>query len=134
MSIKRKDLIANAGAGLLIAMFCFFSSADREFSVLHRLCDGCFVAGVMILGAGIILFCANRGAFNLFGYSAKFGLSLILPIGKNPWDGGRDRETYYDYCERKAQEPSKPVSPLLIVGGGYILLAMILLVIYFVMK
>ena len=133
MSIKRKDLIANAIAGLLIAMFCFFNTADRGFTVLRRLCDGSFVAGVMIFGAGVILFCANRGAFNLFGYSARMGLSLIFPIGKNPWDGSRGRETYYDYCERKAQEPAKPVSPLLIVGGGYILIAMILLIIYYVM-
>ena len=131
MSINRKDLIATAVSGMLIVLFCFYYSADRDYSIIHRICDGCFVTGVMLTGAGLILHCANKGAFNLFGYSAKFGMNLIMPfIGKNPWLGDRDRETYYEYCMRKAEEGPKPVSHLLIVGGAYLAVAAVCLVIY----
>lgn len=132
MTIKRKDLIVTAIVGLLIVSFSFFGSADRGYTVVHRLCDGCFTTGVLFAGAGIILFCANRGAFNLFGYGAKFGLSLILPIGRNPWTANGERETYFDYCQRKAEQEPKPVSHLLIIGGTYLLLAAVLLVIYMI--
>ena len=130
MTIKPKDLIVTAVTGLLIVAFIFFGSADRGHSIVHRICDGCFATGVLMTGAGIILFCANKGALNLFGYGAKFGLSLILPIGKNPWISNGERETYYDYCQRKAEQDPKPVSHLLIVGGAYLAIAVVCLVIY----
>ena len=131
MTIKRKDLIVTVVVGVLVVLFCFFNSADRGYSVIHRLCDGCFTAGILLGGIGVIMFCANKGALNLFGFGAKFGLNLILPIfGKNPWNADGERETYYDYCQRKAEQEPKPVSHLLITGGAYLLLAVVLLVVY----
>ena len=133
MTIKRKDLIATAVSGLLIVAFCFIGSAERGYMIVHRLCDGCFVTGVLLTGAGIILLCANKGALNIFGYGARSGLNLILPIfGKGPTKEDGERETYFDYCQRKAEQGPKPVSHLLIVGGIYLVLAAILLVIYLV--
>lgn len=130
MTDKRKDLIVTAASGLLIIAFVYFNTADFGYSIVHRICDGCFVTGVMLFGAGIILHCSNKGALNLFGYSAKFGLSLIVPVGKNPWTANGERETYYDYCERKAKQEPKPISHLLIVGGAYLAIAVVLLIIY----
>ena len=130
MTIKRKDLIVTAITGLLIVAFCYFGSADRGYTIVHRLCDGCFTTGVLFAGVGIILHCANKGALNLFGYGARFGLSLILPIGKNPWMANGERETYLDYCQRKSEQEPKPVSHLLIVGGVYLVIAAVLLVVY----
>jgi len=133
MTIKRKDLIVTAISGLLIVAFCFFGSAERDYTIIHRLCDGCFVTGVLLTGAGMILLCANHGAFNIFGFGARSGLNLILPIfGQGPTKDNGERETYYEYCQRKAERGPKPVSHLLIVGGVYLVLAAILLVIYMV--
>lgn len=131
MSDKRKELVVAVVVGLLIAGFVFFGSADRGHTIVHRLCDGSFAAGMLLGGMGVILYCANKGAFNLFGYGARFGLNLILPIfGKNPWAANGERETYYDYCERKSEQEPKPVSHLLIAGGLYLAIAAVLLVIY----
>lgn len=133
MSVNRKDIIVSAVCGLMFVLFVFYASAEQEFTIVHRLCNGFFVAGAMLGSAGLLLHCANKGAFNLFGFSARYGLNLIMPfITKNPWNGDRDRETYYDYCVRKSEEPHKPVAHLLIVGGGYLVISAILLVVYWV--
>ena len=42
MSNKRKELALSVVSGLLIVIFVFFSTADRDHSIVHRLCDGCF--------------------------------------------------------------------------------------------
>ena len=133
MTINRRDLIVAAVLGVLIASFCFFSSADRGYTIVHRICDGCFTTGILLTGIGVIMHCSNKGALNLFGFGAKFGLNLILPIfGKNPWTADGERETYYDYCMRKAEADPKPVSHLLIVGGAFLVTAAILLVVYLI--
>ena len=131
MSDKRKNIIVAVVLGFLIAGFVFISTADRGHTIIHRACDGCFVSGILLGGMGVILHCANKGAFNLFGFGARFGLNLILPIfGKNPWAANGERETYYDYCEKKREREPKPVGHLLIVGGAFLLIAAVLLVIY----
>ena len=127
---KRKDLIVDFVLGLLVVSFCYFNPSNPESTVIHRILDGCFVAGILLCGSGTILFCSSKGAFNIFGYGAKFGLSLIIPIGKNPWMGDGERETYYDYCARKAEEKPKSFVPMLIVGGVFLLASLVLLVIY----
>ena len=131
MSNKRKELALAVVSGLLIVVFVFLGTADRDHSIVHRLCDGCFAAGMLLGGMGVILHCANQGALNLFGYGARFGLNLILPIfGKNPWKADGERESYYDYCARKQEQEPKPTSHLLLAGGFYLLLAAVLLVVY----
>ena len=134
MSTKRKDLVVSAVCGLMFVLFVFYGSADQDFTIVHRLCNGCFVAGMMMGGAGVILYCAGKGAFDLFGYSAREGLNLIMPIfGSNPLTSEGKRESYYDYCMRKREEPKKPIGHLLIVGGGYLVISGILLVIHMIM-
>ena len=131
MSDKRKEFAVAVVLGLLIAGFVFFGTADRGHSVIHRACDGCFAAGMLLGGMGVILYCANQGAFNIFGFGARYGLNLILPIfGKNPWAANGERETYYDYCEKKREQEPKPVSHLLITGAAFLLIAAVLLVVY----
>ena len=134
MSINRKDLIVAAVCGLMFVTFVFYGSADQEFTIVHRLCNGFFVAGMMMGGAGVILYCAGKGAFDLFGYSAKEGLNLIMPIfSRDHLSPDGKKESYYDYCMRKREEPKKPIGHLLIVGGGYLVLSGILLVVHMVM-
>ena len=135
MSINRKDIIVSAVCGLMFVLFVFYGSDEQNFTVVHRLCNGFFVAGMMLGGAGVILHCASKGAFDLFGYSAREGLNLIMPIfGSNPLTAEGKRESYYEYCTRKREEPRKPIGHLLIVGGGYLLISGILLIVHMIMK
>ena len=134
MSINRKDIIVSIVCGLMFALFVFYASAEQEFTIIHRLCNGFFVAGAMLGGAGVISYCASKGAFDLFGYSAREGFNLIMPIfSRDHLSPDGKRESYYDYCMRKREEPRKPVAHLLIVGGGYLVISAILLVVHCVM-
>ena len=131
MSINRKDLIIDFALGLLIAGFVCVGIKDQGFEIFHLLHNGTFVAGGFLFSAGVILYCANKGAFNLFGYSLKFGINLILPLGNNPWRATGERETYYDYCQRKAEAPNKAFAPLMIAGAAYILVSIVFVLLHY---
>ena len=130
MTVKRKDLIVDFVLGLLVVTFCYLNPQNPDTTVIHRMLDGCFVAGTLLCGAGVILFCSSKGAFNILGYGLKFGLNLILPVGKNPWMADGERESYYDYCVRKSEEQSKTFLHLLITGAVFMLASLVLLIIY----
>lgn len=126
--MKRKDLIVSTVIGLLIVAFVVTMSADRGYSLTHRLSDGCFTAGVMLCGIGGIIFCSNKGAFNLLGFSTSHIIKLITGFGKDP--GEETHDAYYNYCVKQAEKPAKPFGHLLIVGAGFLLAAILFLVLY----
>lgn len=131
MKTTRKDLVLSMVIGLAIASLVVVVSAERGFSLIHRLSDGCFSAGVLLCGIGGIFFCANKGAFNLLGYSASLAGKVITGWGKDPGEGGRD--AYYNYCVRQAEKEPKPFAHLLIGGAVYLAAATVFLVIYLMM-
>lgn len=128
MKIHRKDLIIAIVAGLLLLGLSFTLSADRGYTLSHRLSDGCFTAAVMLCGIGGILFCSNKGAFNLLGFSASHAIKFITGFGKDPSVNSHD--AYYHYCMQQAEKPPKPFAHLLIVGAGYFVAAVLFLLLY----
>ena len=128
MKTNRKDLVLGAMIGLMIVMFVVMLSADQGFTLIHRLSDGCFAAGILLGGLGGIFFCANKGAFNLLGFSASFALKMITGYGKDPGTYGHD--AYYNYCQEQSQKEPKPFAHLLIAGAGYLVASAIFLAIY----
>lgn len=132
MKTTRKDLVLSFVVGILIASFVFAFSADRGYTLFHRLSDGCFTAGILLCGTGGLFFCANKGAFNLLGYGISRGGKLITGWGKDPADEGRD--AYYNYCMRQAEKEPKPFGHLLIGGTVYLAAAVLFLVIYLMTK
>lgn len=131
MKLERRDLIVSAVVGLAITMLSLLLSADRGFTLIHRLSDGCFTAGVILCGLGGIFFCANKGAFNLLGFSGSRALKVITGYGKDPSEDGRD--AYYNYCMAQAEKPAKPFAHLLIGGAVFLVAAVVFLVIYLMM-
>lgn len=126
--MKRKDLIVSTVIGFLIVVFVVMMSAERGYSMTHRLSDGCFTASVMLCGIGGIIFCSNRGAFNLLGFSTSHIIKLITGYGKDP--GEQNHDAYYNYCMKQAEKPAKPFGHLLIVGAIYLLAAVLFLALY----
>lgn len=134
MTNKAKNLIITFMLGLIVVFICCISPSSSDTPVLNRLIDGCFVSGVLIGGAGVMAFCSSRGAFDIFGYGIMYGVSLILPVGKNPWLSNGNRESYYDYRERKREKKRKPFGAMLIIGGVYLALSVLLLIPYSIMS
>lgn len=131
MSDKQKTYLTETLLGVAIMAYVIFINRDSGHSLVHMLCDGAFVAAVLLLGTGGILFCKEKGAFDIFGYGMKSALGLLIP-GVSMMDNG-EREDYFTYCERKAAERKKHHQPIL-VGGCFLALAFVLMGVYSVMK
>ena len=131
MTQKQKTYLTEAILGGLIAAYVVFLNRNSGHSLVHLLCDGCFVAAVLLLCTGGILFCKEKGAFDIFGYGLKSALGLLVP-GVSILDNG-EREDYFTYCERKASERKKRHQPML-VGFCYLAASALFMVIYSVAK
>ena len=111
--------------GLVMAVGVFFLYWEEDRTILHRLCDGCFVAGVMLLGVGGLKFVRNTGSLDIMGYGITEAVHMTLPwlrIEKKDVD-------FAAYKERKRDE-RKTSSDLLAAGAVYLVLAIIFLIIY----
>ena len=128
--LKRRSFWIALGVGAAIALAVVLLNRNSGSSPLRLICDGCFVAGVLVGGAGCLMLAGNEGVFDIFGYGISFVLNLH-------WSGlfhmseERRRESYSDYRARKRASPSAP-GGVLLAGGIYLLLAGVLLVVYLV--
>ena len=125
MSETRKSFVSDGILGLMITVLVYLMGQGRGHGPLHNLCDGTFVAAVVLLGSGGIRFCTSRGALDMLGYGFKTVGEFFTKAGR--LDG--PDEDYYEYCQRKAQE-RKPFSHYLIVGLVFLILSAVLLVIH----
>ncbi len=126
--LKRRSFWIALGVGAAIALAVVLLNRSAGNGFLRLICDGCFVAGILVGGAGCLMLAANEGMFDIFGYGISFVLNLH-------WSGifhmpeERRRERYADYKARKRSSPSAP-GGVLLAGGVYLLLAAVFLVIY----
>lgn len=129
MSYKLKRVLVTLVFGLVIAVAVIGGRWNPEGNILHQLCDGFFVAGVLLLGMGGLKVARNAGTFDMMVYGMDAALRITLPwVMKEKKDAD-----FVAYKERK-QEERKPAYDLLIAGGIHMALAMIFLVLYTVTK
>ena len=125
MSEKKKSFLLNLLVGALLAAAVFALNMSRGYGTLRSLCDGTFVASVVLLGIGGIKGVRNKGAFDVTGYGVKTALETAFPILRR--DG--KRETMDDYRQRKADE-RRSSSGMLLAGAVYFVLALVSLALY----
>lgn len=124
MSGKVRDFLVNLVLGAVIAGLVFALNMSREYGVLRCVCDGFFVAAVLLLGMGGIRAVTNRGAFDVAGYGLKSAVGMVLPMFRPD-----EKETVQQYRERKAKE-RKSAFGLLTAGGVYLILSVAALIVY----
>ncbi len=122
-------VLVNVIVGAIVAAAVIALNWERELSWSHRLCDGCLTAGTLLAGVGGLKFIRNQGAFDVMGYSMATAIHGWLPMLRPQNQLGDREEPFEDYRERK-QAQRKPAADLLISGGIYMALAVVLLVIY----
>lgn len=127
MKDKTKTLITDFVLGVVIAGVVIFINRGMDYSFSQRLCDACFVAGVLLLGAGGLRFCKNQGAFDMITYGASMAFYTAFPAAQSPERRGED---FIAYRERKHLK-AKPCADLVISGCVYLVLALICLLIYY---
>ncbi len=129
MDKKRKAVIVNLILGACIAAGIVSLKWAAQGSIWHKLCDGFFVAAVVMLGVGGIRWVNNKGSFDAMGYGMKTTLQTFLPMLQVGRLADRE-EDFLAYKERKAQS-RKDASDLLIAGAVYLALAVATLVLYY---
>ena len=100
-------------------------SAGRGYPLLHSLCDGFFVAAVLLLGVGGLRALRNRGAFDVAGYGISSAVRVTFPFL-----GNGEREDIMEYRRRKA-EKRRSAGGLLLAGAVYLVLSLITLGVYY---
>ena len=115
--------------GAVIATAVAILGWTRGHSVLRLLCDGCFVAAVVLLGSGGLKFARNQGTFDMMTYSLKSVFHLHYPFSKMNSPLEEREEDFVDYKERK-RVTRKSSAELLWAGLFYLIAAVLFLVIY----
>ena len=85
------------------------------------LSDAFFTAGMLLAASGALVFVSRNGAFDGLSY-AVVSLSWFFR--------NRQHESYADYKARKAERGKTPCLFLVIVGGGFLLIALILVILF----
>lgn len=129
MSEARKSILSDILLGLAAMTLVCFINWNQGHSIVHLLCDGFFVAAVLLLGSGGLMFCRNHGAMDMIGY----GFQSLIHLFSTPGRLDGPEEDYFTYCQRKAEE-RKPYGHFLISGLVYLVLSVICFVIYQSMK
>ena len=115
--------------GLLIAfLIAYFKGVFMQTEakeVMRILSDAAFVPGVIIEGVGLLVLVSAGGVFDMLAYGVR---SLFVVFLRNP--ANRKYKDYYEY--RQAQKGKKrSFAYLAIVGGVFILIAIIFLVLFY---
>lgn len=125
--LKRKHVVT-ALIGLLIALAVTAIqggfAAGSSTRVAQAMCDGCFVAGALLVCVGLLVFVANDGFFDLMNYGVQKMLHFL--ISKEHREGFP--RTYLEYHELKTGTRKGSMAYILIIGLCWILLAALCLV------
>lgn len=128
MQNKRLDFWVNLGVGAVIALSVILLNLEQEYGVAQRVCDGCFVAAVILLGSAGLVFARNNGTFDMITYSVRSVFQVHFP--NSEIEERKHRESFVDYTERKKGE-RKMHSGLWQAGLVYLILSAVALVIYY---
>lgn len=128
-----KNLVAliKYGSAVIFGAIIFFITisvrniyTQTSIKEIYRyISDGFTIPGVIILCAGVLVFLSNQGAFMGVGYVVKHAVVMLIPFIK------KKNESYQEYCEKK--KAVKGYLFLFIVGGIYLILGIIFIILYY---
>ena len=129
MKPKLRRYIVSLAAGLAVGVILFVSrgglAAQSDAEVYHLLCDAAFVPGILLLSLGLLVFVADDGLFDMFGFTIMRATAVF--------HSREAREampkTYYDYHCMKHQRKADNRF-LLAAGGTCLALALVFLLLY----
>lgn len=124
MTAKLKDFWISTASGLVLAALVAVFHPQGGALWTLRVCDGCFVAAVAVLGFGLIAWVRGKGGFDMMGYSLSNVFRLHLPGSGRPFEEG-----FAEYRERKSRL-RRPVSGILLAGLLWLGLALASLLVY----
>ena len=129
MQQKKKDFVTGLFLGLSITVVILVSNPQNTESILWRLCDGFFVAAVMVMGFGGLMHARNKGTFDMMEYSVSSVFRLKFP-GFSIGRAREDEEDFIAFRDRKAKV-RRSAAGFLLSGGIYLILSVTFLILYY---
>ena len=129
MQQKKKDFATGICIGLSILIVLLVSNPQHVDSILWRLCDGFFVAAVLVMGFGGLMHARNKGVFDMMEYSVSSVFRLKFP-GFSIGRAREDEEDFIAFRDRKAGA-RRSASGFLWSGGIYLIFSVIFLILYY---
>ena len=111
-------LLSGTAVTVLAAVYRAFSLyQEREGALWSSLCDGAFIAAVLLVCTGLLLWIGSTGQFDGLTYVAYSLRRQLFPLGGL----AEERPDFYHYKLAKEQK-RRDVSPLPLLGSGGIFL------------
>ena len=126
--LKSKHFIKTFISGAIITIAVVALSMSREKEVIHALCDGFFVSGVLLLCYAGLIFSAHQGTFDIFSYGISHLFNTRWP-GFSTMSEDHQKEKFADYRIRVSAKRKYPFGTL-VAAGFYAVIAVILFLIY----
>ena len=101
MTNLKKGIIIHLCIGAAIVIGVIVLNWQYAYLWSHLLCDGFFVAAVVLLGFGGLKFTRNQGMFDMLMYSVSSTFQIHYPFAKMDSPLQERQETFLDYKERK---------------------------------
>ena len=124
---RRYLLSLAAGLALGVALFLGRGglTAESDVEAYHLLCDAAFIPAAILLSLGLLIFVADDGVFDIFGYT----IMRATVIFHRREDREALPKTYYDYhCMKHARKADSRF--LLASGATCLALAFVFLIMY----
>ncbi|HEY8390058.1 MAG TPA: DUF3899 domain-containing protein [Clostridia bacterium] len=93
--------------------------------IFEILSNGFLLAGIIIFGLGSLIFVSNEGAFDIFVFGFKNFFSLFNREKRET------RQTYFEYRQERSNKKTSFLF-LLFVGGFYLLLSALFVILFFI--
>ena len=128
---SRSSLIKYAVSVMFGGVLVWLYLALRDFQAAElmekyrMLSDAFLIPGILLVMAGFLISVTNQGALDGISYATGRAFRKLIP--------GMDRvdEKYYDYVERKRQKRVKGYGFLFVVGGVFLAIAVIFMVLFY---
>lgn len=131
LSLLIDFLIGLAVAGAVFGLCVVINDVQlKSFGrVAELVSNSCFITGMIFAAVWFIGFAAGQGTFDSLGFAVE---SIFVVRNWSRKRKFEERETFYDYRERKQEErkDKKRSYNTLIVGGIFILIAAVFLIVY----
>lgn len=128
MSKRTQEILVNLAVGAIIVIAVLWLNLSRGYELTRCICDGFFVAAVLLMGIGGIKSIRNKGMFDVAGYGLKSTVEMVIPMLRRP-----EKEDIHEYRKRKAEERKDSVG-LLLAGAVYLVLAFVSLALYYLLR
>lgn len=126
MKALRKYLITLLVGFGLVALILWgkdLFGQTEPVKIYHILCDAFFVVGVVITSAGLLVFSANEGTFDMLSYGMTSFLDMFRKNKRNQYD------TFFDYRMSKADKKVQ-FGFLLICGVFFLAVSFVMYYLY----